>query len=37
MMVWAEIRLGDVCTKIGSGATPRGGGSVYFDAYCIHS
>jgi type I restriction enzyme, S subunit len=22
-------RLGDVCTKIGSGATPRGGGSVY--------
>jgi type I restriction enzyme S subunit len=32
MMEWADIRLGDVCTKIGSGATPRGGGSVYFDA-----
>ena len=32
MMEWVDIRLGDVCTKIGSGATPRGGGSVYFDA-----
>jgi len=29
---WASVRLGDVCTKIGSGATPRGGGSVYFDS-----
>lgn len=26
---WAPIRLGDVCTKIGSGATPRGGSDVY--------
>ncbi|HWQ40383.1 MAG TPA: restriction endonuclease subunit S [Burkholderiales bacterium] len=26
---WARIRLGDVCTKIGSGATPRGGSDVY--------
>jgi type I restriction enzyme S subunit len=28
---WTQLRLGDVCTKIGSGATPRGGGSVYLD------
>jgi type I restriction enzyme, S subunit len=26
---WAPIRLGEVCTKIGSGATPRGGSDVY--------
>ena len=26
---WAPIRLGDVCIKIGSGATPRGGSGVY--------
>ncbi len=26
---WASIRLGEVCTKIGSGATPRGGSEVY--------
>jgi type I restriction enzyme S subunit len=26
---WTSIRLGDVCSKIGSGATPRGGGDVY--------
>ncbi len=26
---WVSIRLGDVCTKIGSGATPRGGSDVY--------
>ncbi len=26
---WAPIRLGDVCMKIGSGATPRGGSDVY--------
>jgi type I restriction enzyme S subunit len=31
-MDWVDIRLGDACTKIGSGATPRGGGSVYLDA-----
>ena len=29
---WVEICLGEACTKIGSGATPRGGGSVYLDA-----
>ncbi len=28
---WTTFRLGDVCTKIGSGATPRGGSSVYLD------
>lgn len=32
MMDWVDIRLGDACTKIGSGVTPRGGGSVYLDA-----
>ena len=26
---WVLLRLGDVCTKIGSGATPRGGKEVY--------
>ena len=26
---WLSINLGDVCTKIGSGATPRGGRDVY--------
>lgn len=28
---WTHLRLGDVCTKIGSGATPRGGSSVYLE------
>ena len=28
---WVDIRLGDACTKIGSGATPKGGGSVYLN------
>jgi len=28
---WINIRLGDVCSKIGSGATPRGGSDVYLD------
>ena len=28
---WREVKLGDVCTKIGSGATPRGGKDVYLD------
>jgi len=28
---WTRLRLGDVCTKIGSGATPRGGSSVYLE------
>ena len=26
---WGSLRLGDVCTKVGSGATPRGGKEVY--------
>lgn len=26
---WKDVRLGDICTKIGSGATPRGGKEVY--------
>lgn len=30
-ILFSEIRLGDVCDKIGSGATPRGGNSVYLD------
>ena len=30
-MHWTEVRLGDVCTKIGSGATPKGGSTVYVD------
>jgi len=29
---WINIQLGDVCSKIGSGATPRGGASVYLEA-----
>ena len=28
---WTELTLGDVCTKIGSGATPRGGKEVYLE------
>ena len=28
---WREVTLGDVCTKIGSGATPRGGRDVYLE------
>ena len=28
---WTTIELGEVCTKIGSGATPRGGKEVYLD------
>ena len=28
---WREVVLGDVCTKIGSGATPRGGKDVYLE------
>lgn len=27
--LWNHIRLGDICNKIGSGATPRGGKDVY--------
>lgn len=29
---WRPTKLGEVCDKIGSGATPRGGSSVYQDA-----
>lgn len=28
---WRTVRLGSVCTKIGSGATPRGGKDVYLE------
>ena len=28
---WVSFRLGDVCSKIGSGATPRGGSEVYLE------
>ena len=28
---WPIVRLGNYCSKIGSGATPRGGSSVYLD------
>ncbi len=28
---WSPIRLGEACTKIGSGATPRGGSEVYLE------
>ena len=30
-MSWNSVRLGDVCSKIGSGATPKGGATVYID------
>ena len=30
-MSWDNVRLGDVCSKIGSGATPKGGATVYID------
>ena len=29
MEVWKEYKLGEVCTKIGSGATPKGGKESY--------
>ena len=31
-MKWENVRLGDICSKIGSGATPRGGSTVYRDS-----
>ena len=31
MIDWKEYKLGDICSKIGSGATPRGGSSSYID------
>lgn len=30
-MSWSRVELGKVCSKIGSGATPKGGKSVYID------
>ena len=30
-MIWGKVKLGDVCVKIGSGATPKGGSTVYVD------
>ena len=30
-MKWETVCLGEVCTKIGSGATPKGGSTVYID------
>lgn len=32
MSGWQRIRLGNVCRKIGSGATPRGGSDTYLEA-----
>ncbi len=29
---WKRIRLRNACTKIGSGATPRGGSDVYLES-----
>lgn len=40
MVEWQEVRLGDVCKKIGSGATPRGGKDAYLESgeiYLIRS
>lgn len=31
-MMWKTARLGDLCTKVGSGATPRGGKESYKDS-----
>ena len=31
MSEWKKVKLGDVCSKIGSGATPSGGSRVYID------
>lgn len=30
-MKWDKVKLGDCCTKIGSGSTPKGGSTVYID------
>lgn len=29
---WTTFRLGEACTKVGSGATPRGGNGVYLES-----
>ena len=31
MSKWQQVKLGDVCSKIGSGATPKGGATVYVE------
>lgn len=31
-MSWEYMKLGDICTKIGSGATPKGGATVYVES-----
>jgi type I restriction enzyme S subunit len=28
---WEVVKLGDYCSKIGSGSTPRGGSNIYLD------
>ena len=32
MTEWKKVKLGDCCSKIGSGSTPKGGASVYIDS-----
>lgn len=32
MTNWKEYKLGEICSKIGSGATPRGGGDTYLES-----
>ena len=31
-MKWETVKLGDCCVKIGSGATPKGGATVYIES-----
>ena len=31
MSEWKKVKLGECCTKIGSGSTPKGGSTVYID------
>ena len=31
-MKWNSIKLGNCCTKVGSGSTPKGGATVYVDS-----
>jgi type I restriction enzyme, S subunit len=32
MTNWKEYKLGEICSKIGSGATPKGGGDTYLES-----
>lgn len=32
MSKWQQVKLGKLCSKIGSGATPKGGSTVYIDS-----